>query len=84
MSDFQIDTERLLVRRFTPMDGSDFAEMLTDPETVYYEPYEVLTREQAVAEAAMLSHNPAFQTAPDGTPIFSDYCFYAILKKEFL
>ncbi len=41
MSDFEIYTERLLVRRFTPMDGSDFAEMLTDPETVYYEPYDV-------------------------------------------
>ena len=53
MSDFQIHTERLLVRRFTPMDGSDFAGILTDPETVYYEPYEVFTREQAVAEAAI-------------------------------
>ena len=60
MSDFEIHTERLLVRRFTPMDGSDFAGILTDPETVYYEPYEVFTREQAVAEAAMLAHNPAF------------------------
>ena len=25
----------------------------------------------------------AFQTAPDGTPLFSDYCFYAMLKEEF-
>ena len=43
-----------------PTDGNDFAEILTDPETVFYEPYEIFTREQAIAEAEKLSHDERF------------------------
>lgn len=32
MTDIRIETKRLLIRRFQPSDGVDFAEILTDPE----------------------------------------------------
>lgn len=60
MNNLIIESERLLVRRFMPADGNDFAEILTDPETVYYEPYAVFTQEQAIAEAEKLSHDERF------------------------
>ncbi|MDE5737670.1 MAG: GNAT family N-acetyltransferase [Oscillospiraceae bacterium] len=55
-----IRSPRLLVRRFTSADGNDFAEILTDSETVFYEPYEVFTQEQAIAEAEKFSHDERF------------------------
>lgn len=55
-----IISPRLLVRRFTPADSNDFAEILTDAETVFFEPYEVFTQEQAFAETEKLSHDERF------------------------
>ncbi|MDE5884120.1 MAG: GNAT family N-acetyltransferase [Oscillospiraceae bacterium] len=60
MNNLIIKTPRLLVRRFTSADGNDFTEILTDSETVFYEPYEVFTQEQAIAEAEKLSHDERF------------------------
>ena len=60
MNNIAIRSPRLLVRRFISADGNDFAEILTDSETVFYEPYEVFTQEQAIAEAEKFSHDERF------------------------
>lgn len=45
-----IETPELLLRKFRPEDGEGLYAYLSDPETVYFEPYGPLTREQACAE----------------------------------
>ena len=53
-------TERLTVRKFTPDDHSDLAEILTDAEVTYFEPYETFTREACVQEAVNFSESDEF------------------------
>lgn len=53
-------TERLSVRRFLPEDCNDLADILSDPEVTYFEPYETFTREACVQEAAKLSRSQEF------------------------
>ncbi|MBR1529034.1 MAG: hypothetical protein IJ642_07010 [Oscillospiraceae bacterium] len=72
MNNFNLETERLSIRRFLPADGGDLAEILTDYETVFYEPYEPFSEHQAVAEAEKFYQDESF------------YCFYAMLRDEFL
>ena len=43
-------TERLTVRKFKPEDWADLAEILTDPEVTYFEPYETFTKEAFIEE----------------------------------
>lgn len=59
MSDL-FTTERLLVRKFTPDDFEDLAEILTDPEVTYFEPYETFTKEKCVQEAINFSKSEEF------------------------
>lgn len=53
-------TERLSVRKFRPKDWEDLAEILTDPEVTYFEPYETFTREACVKEAAFFAGSDEF------------------------
>lgn len=53
-------TERLSVRKFTPDDHEDLAEILTDPEVTYFEPYETFTKEKCVEEAVNFSKSEEF------------------------
>lgn len=53
-------TERLSVRKFTPEDHQDLAEILTDPEVTYFEPYETFTKEKCVQEAINFSKSEEF------------------------
>lgn len=55
-----IETERLIIRRFESSDAEDFAEILTDENVVYFEPYGVFTLEACKREAADLSKNESF------------------------
>lgn len=55
-----IQTERLLLRPFRAEDGESLCTILTDPEVCYFEPYDVMSRDAAVAEAAKLAENPDF------------------------
>lgn len=55
-----ITAERVTIRRFTPADGADLAEILTDPEVVRFEPYSVFTPEQAAAEAEKFAESDCF------------------------
>lgn len=58
--DILFGTKRLSVRRFRSADGDDLAEILTDKEVTYFEPYDTFTHEAAVAEAAMFAESSEF------------------------
>ena len=53
-------TERLAIRKFVPEDYPDLADILTDPEVTYFEPYETLTREACIKEAEKFSQSDEF------------------------
>lgn len=51
MKHFELETDRLLLRHFRQGDGDAVAALLTDAEVCRYEPFEVMSREDAFAEA---------------------------------
>lgn len=53
-------TERLIVRKFVPDDYADIAEILTDPDVTYFEPYETFTNEACITEAVNFSESSEF------------------------
>ena len=53
-------TDRLSVRRFTPDDSADLADILSDPEVTYFEPYPIFRREDCADEAVKLSESEEF------------------------
>ena len=53
-------TERLTVRKFIPDDHADLAEILTDVDVTYFEPYEAFTKEACVQEAINFSKSDEF------------------------
>ena len=53
-------TERLTVRKFLPSDHEDLAEILTDPDVTYFEPYETFTKEKCVEEAEAFAKSEEF------------------------
>ncbi|MDE7363845.1 MAG: GNAT family N-acetyltransferase [Ruminococcus sp.] len=53
-------TERLSVRKFVPDDYNDLADILTDVEVTYFEPYETFTREACIQEAINFSKSTEF------------------------
>lgn len=53
-------TERTHVRRFDENDWHDFAEILTDKEVTYFEPYEPFEYNDCKKETAMLCQNSDF------------------------
>jgi RimJ/RimL family protein N-acetyltransferase len=46
-----MDTERLVLRQFSPSDWEDLFEYLSIPEVVLYEPYGTYTKEESINEA---------------------------------
>lgn len=55
-----METEHLLIRKFTPDDWQDLFEYLSKPDVIKYEPYDVFTEEQAKQEAINRSRNSSF------------------------
>lgn len=55
-----METDRLVIRPFSPDDADDLYAYLSRREVVRYEPYAPFTREQAEAEAARRSAEPSF------------------------
>ncbi len=55
-----IETQRLIVRRFTSEDWKDLHEYLSDPKVVFYEPYEVFTENECKTEAIRRSNDDTF------------------------
>lgn len=56
----ELKTKRLIIRRFQESDWEDLYEYLADEEVVYYEPYEVFSREKCQEEARIRSVSKAF------------------------
>jgi RimJ/RimL family protein N-acetyltransferase len=55
-----IETDRLVIRRFSSSDWKDIYEYLSQEQVVKYEPYGVLTDFECKKEAAIRSRNEAF------------------------
>ena len=55
-----METERLILRRFSPDDWRGLHAYLSDPLVVAYEPYSVYSEAECVREAARRAHDPAF------------------------
>ena len=55
-----LETQRLYVRQFRPSDGEALAEILTDPEVTYFEPYEPFSHDFALQEAVNFSSSNEF------------------------
>jgi RimJ/RimL family protein N-acetyltransferase len=53
-------TERLKIRKFTPDDFEDLADILTDTDVTYFEPYETFTKEACIQEAIIFSKSEEF------------------------
>jgi len=47
----EIESERLILRKFTPEDWEDLYEYLSMSEVVLYEPYDIYSKEECVEEA---------------------------------
>lgn len=56
----QIETERLVIRRFKEEDWKDLYEYLSDEEVVRYEPYQTFSVEEAQREAKSRAESPHF------------------------
>ncbi len=56
----EIETERLVLRKFRPEDWKDLYEYLSDENVVKFEPYDTHTEEQCIQEAANRAGNEAF------------------------
>lgn len=68
------ETERLTVGSFIPEDANDLADILTDPEVTFFEPYLTFTREKCVQEAVHLSKsNEFYAVLQNGTVIGKIY-----------
>jgi len=55
-----LETNRLIIRRFNQEDWKDLYEYLSDEEVVKYEPYGIFSKEQCKAEALRRSTDLAF------------------------
>lgn len=56
----QLETERLVIRRFKEEDWKDLYEYLSDEEVVRYEPYQAFSIEASQNEAKSRAESPAF------------------------
>lgn len=59
-AEFELTTERLLIRRFRPSDAEALYAYLSDEEVVHFEPYEVVSWEEAVEEASRRASDSSF------------------------
>ena len=75
MSDTIFTTERLSVRRFTPADSADLADILSDPEVTYFEPYPTFRREDCADEAVKLSESEEFYAVVLGDKVIGKIYF---------
>lgn len=53
-------TEHLIVRKFTPDDYEDLADILTDKNVTYFEPYETFTKDACIQETVNFSKSEEF------------------------
>ncbi len=70
-----IHTEHLCIRKFVPGDADDLAEILTDPEVTYFEPYATFTEEACVQEAVNFSESDEFYAVVLGGKVIGKIYF---------
>ena len=68
-------TKRLSVRKFLPTDSDDLAEILTDTDVTYFEPYETFTKEACVKEAENFSKSDEFFAVTLGEKVIGKIYF---------
>jgi len=68
-------TERLTVRKFVAEDFEDLAEILTDKEVTYFEPYEPFTKEACVQESINFSNSDEFFAVVLGNKVIGKIYF---------
>jgi RimJ/RimL family protein N-acetyltransferase len=56
----QLETERLIIRKFKAEDYEDLYEYLSDEDVVLYEPYSAFSKEACIEEALNRANNEAF------------------------
>lgn len=81
-----LETERLILRRFSPGDWKDLYEYLSNGEAVRYEPYGVFDEQESRREAALRSKQEAFRAVclkSTGKMIGNVY-FHRTEPKEYL
>ncbi|MBH1940688.1 GNAT family N-acetyltransferase [Mobilitalea sibirica] len=57
---YEIETNRLWIRRFKPEDWWDLYEYLSDRDVIKYEPYDVFTEDECKTEAMKRAKDDAF------------------------
>lgn len=55
-----LETDRLIIRKFSPTDWKDLYECLSNEEVVRYEPYNVQSEDECIEEAYLRSNEDAF------------------------
>lgn len=68
-------TERLSVRKFRPDDYQDLAEILTDPDVTYFEPYATFTKEACIDEAVKFAESSEFFAVVLGNKVIGKIYF---------
>lgn len=66
----QMETERIIIRRFKEEDWEDLYEYMSIPEVVFFEPYEVYSKEECYKEARYRAADK------------ENSCFWAVCLKE--
>lgn len=81
-----LETERLILRRFTSEDWKDLYEYLSKEEVVKYEPYEVFNEDQCREEAEYRSSQEAFWAVclKENNKLIGNVYFQEQEPKEFL
>lgn len=84
----QLQSDRLILRRFEASDWEDLYEYLSLPEVVFYEPYEAYTKEQCIQEAKYRSEeeNNRFWAVclKDSNKMIGNVYFAQVQPQEFM
>lgn len=83
---FILETDRLIIRKFSPVDWKDLYEYLSQETVVKYEPYDVYNKEESRQEAVNRSKNDAFLAVclKENNKLIGNVYFQQQEPKEFL
>ena len=86
MTDIKIETQRLMIRRFSPEDAGDLYDYLSQEAVVEYESYGVFSRSAAAAEAKRRAEDSAFLAVclKDGGKVIGNLYFAQLAPERIL
>src|SRR5690242_13999477 len=81
-----LESERLIIRRFSGDDWQDLHEYLSKEDVVKYEPYDIFSEEESKLEAVRRSQNDAFWAVclKESNKLIGNIYFQQQEPKEFL